>query len=124
MYMTSPDKDEEREERINMEITVDAYGPEEQAMGWYNYLDDILQFPFSAKCVTRRATSPLKRGDKVEVVGMAPAEECEHHMFVMIQWKGDQLAVPLMQLEGVQVDEETQQAIEDWRYWVDRGYEF
>jgi hypothetical protein len=26
-------------------------------------------------------------------------------------------------LEGVQVDEETQQAIEDWRYWVDRGYE-
>jgi len=89
----------------------------------YNYLDDILHFPFSARCVTRRATSPLKPGDKVKVVGMAPAEECEHDMFVMIQWKGDQLAVPLMQLEGVQVDEETQQAIEDWRYWVDRGYE-
>ena len=29
-----------------------------------------------------------------------------------------------MQLEGVKVDEETQQAIEDWRYWVNRGYEF
>jgi hypothetical protein len=41
----------------------------------YNYLDDILQFPFSARCVTRRATSPLKPGDKVKVVGMAPAEE-------------------------------------------------
>jgi len=27
-------------------------------------------------------------------------------------------------LEGVQVDEETQQAIEDWQYWVGRGYEF
>ena len=121
--MTRPDKDEEREERIHMEIVVDAYGPEEQAMGWYNYLDDILQFPFSAQCVTRRTISQLKPGDKVEVVGMAPAEECEHDMFVMIQWKGDQLAVPLMQLEGVQVDEETQQAIEDWRYWVDRGYE-
>jgi len=26
-------------------------------------------------------------------------------------------------LEGVQVDEETQQAIEDWQYWVGRGYE-
>ena len=24
-----------REERITMEIIVDAYGPEEQAMGWY-----------------------------------------------------------------------------------------
>ena len=121
--MTRPDKDEEREERIHMEIIVDAYGPEEQAMGWYNYLDDKLQFPFSARCVTRRATSPLKPGDKVKVVGMAPAEECEHEMFVLIQRKKRQLAVPLMQLVGIQVDEETQQAIEDWHYWVNQGYE-
>ena len=33
------------------------------------------------------------------------------------------LAVPLMQLEGIGVDEEAQQAIADWHYWVDRGYE-
>ena len=58
-----------------------------------------------------------------EVVEIAPAEECEHEMFVMIRWKSRQLAVPLMQLEGIDVDEETQQAIEDWHYWVDRGYE-
>jgi calcium binding protein len=32
--MTRRAKDQEREERINMEIIVDAYGPEEQAMGW------------------------------------------------------------------------------------------
>ena len=31
--MTRQTEDEEREERINMEIIVDAYGPEEQAMG-------------------------------------------------------------------------------------------
>ncbi|GHO72061.1 hypothetical protein KSC_109530 [Ktedonobacter sp. SOSP1-52] len=36
--MTRPDKDEEREERIHMEIIVDAYGPEEQATSWYTYL--------------------------------------------------------------------------------------
>jgi hypothetical protein len=35
IYMTSRAKDEEREERIHMEIVVDANGPEEQAMGWY-----------------------------------------------------------------------------------------
>ena len=35
--MTRRAKDEEREERIHMEIIVDAYGPEEQAMGWYNF---------------------------------------------------------------------------------------
>ena len=121
--MARPDKDEAREERIHMEIVVDAYGPEEQAMGWYNYLDDTLQFPFSARCIVRRATSPLELGDEVEVVGMAPEEECEHEMFVLIRWKSRQLAVPLMQLEGIQVDEGTQQAIEDWHYWVNQGYD-
>ncbi len=122
--MTRLDKDEAREQRIHMEITVDAYGPEEQAISWYNYLDDTLQFPFSARCVALRPTSPLELEDKVEVVGLAPAEECEHEMFVLIQRKQRQLAVPLMQLEGIQVDKETQQAIEDWHYWVNRGYEW
>ena len=28
-----------------------------------------------------------------------------------------------MQLVGIDVDEETQQAIEDWHYWVNQGYE-
>ena len=32
--MTRLDKDKEREERTHMEIIVDAYGPEEQAIGW------------------------------------------------------------------------------------------
>ena len=37
--------DEEREERIQIEIIVDAYGPDEQAIGWYSYLEEYLQFP-------------------------------------------------------------------------------
>lgn len=53
-------KDEEREERINMEIIVDAYDAEEQAMGWYCYLEEKLQFPFSSQCVAHQAISPLK----------------------------------------------------------------
>ncbi len=121
--MTRRAKDEVREERINMEIVVDANGPEEQAMGWYYYIADTMNFPFSARCVARRTISPLELGDEVEVVEIAPAEECEHEMFVMIRWKSRQLAVPLMQLEGIETDEDTQQAIEDWHYWVDRGYE-
>ena len=116
-------EDEEREERISMEIIVDAYGPEERAMGWYYYLADTMQFSFTARCIVHRATSPLEPGDEVEVVGMAPEEECEHEMFVLIQWKSHPLGVPLMQLEGVDVDEETQQAIDDWHYWVDREHE-
>lgn len=121
--MARPNKDEAREERIHMEIIADAYGSEERAMGWHAYLSDTLQFPFSARCVAGRIISPLKQGDKVEVVGMAPDDECQHEMFVLIKWKTYQFAVPLMQLEGVKVDEETQQAIDDWHYWVKRGHE-
>ncbi len=117
------DEDEEREERIQNEIIVDAYGPEEQALGWHVYLSEKLQFPFSARCVERREISPLEPDDEVEVVGMASDEECMHEMFVLIRWNRRPLGVPLMQLEGIQMDEETQQAIEDLHYWVNRGYE-
>jgi hypothetical protein len=123
--MTHPPKDEEREERIHMEIVVDANGPEEQVMGWYYYLDDNMQFPFKARCIAERATSPLEPGDAVEVLEMASEDNCKHEMFVLIRrQKSRKLAVPLSQLEGIQVDEQTQQAIEDWHYWVNRGYEF
>lgn len=44
--MASIERDEAREARITMEAVVDAYGPEEQAMGWYYYLADRLAFPF------------------------------------------------------------------------------
>jgi Calcium binding len=116
-------RNEEREERISMEIIVDAYGPEEQAEGWYVYLENTLRFPFLTTCVAERATSPLLVGDEVEIVGMAPEEECRHEMFVLTPWERRTLAVPLSQLKGMVVDEETRQAIEDWHYWIERGHE-
>ncbi len=118
-----PQKNNEREERIVMEIIVDAYGPEEQAMGWYYYLDGMLQFPFTARCNARRAISPLLINDEVDVIRMAPEEECEKEMFVVIRWKNDSLAVPLSQLTPIDSTEfDTQQAVEDWHYWVGMGY--
>jgi hypothetical protein len=117
-------KDEVREERITMEIIVDAYDEEERAMGWYYYLEEALAFPFKAKCILERPTSPLEEGQIVEVQGMASEEACLHEMFVEIQWQQRQLAVPLAQLEPVTVDDDTQEAIDDWHYWVGRGYQF
>ncbi len=55
---------------------------------------------------------------------MAPEEECRHEMFVLMRWERDGLAVPLAQLEVLDADEETRQAVDDWLYWVDRGHEF
>ena len=92
-------------------------------MGWYYSLEDRLRFPFAARCTAERSISPLRVGDEVEVVGMAPEEECQHEMFVLIRWERRALAVPLAQLEGVAVDQQTRQATEDWQYWVAQGYE-
>ena len=113
--MKRPLRDEEREQRITMEIVVDAYTPEEQAMGWYYSLEDRLHFPFVVRCIAERSIWPLRVGDEVDVVGMAPEEECEHEMFVLIRWERRALAVPLAHLEGVTVDKQTRQAIEDWQ---------
>ena len=44
-------------------------------------------------------------------------------MFVMIRWKSQEFAVPLIQLESIDVDAKTKQAMEDWQYWVDQEYE-
>lgn len=60
--MTRAEKDEEREERIQMRIIVDTYSLEEQAWGWNAYLDGTMNFPFEARCVTERAESPLEEG--------------------------------------------------------------
>ncbi len=123
--MARVEKDETREERIYMEIVVDAYGAEEKAMGWYYYLDDTLSFPFSARCTAKRAISPLQVDDEVDVLGLAPAEECEREIFVMMRWEQDGLGVPLSQLTVIHAeDEKTREAVEDWLYWVGRGYRF
>ncbi|CAG0950304.1 hypothetical protein ANRL4_00033 [Anaerolineae bacterium] len=121
--MPKTKRDETREERISLEITVDAHDSEEQAMGWYCYLDEKLNFPFLARCIAARATSPLRQGDEVQVIGMAPEDECRHEMYVAMPWESHTLCVPLSQLKGLRVDEETQEAIEDWHYWVKQGYE-
>jgi len=123
--MVKVKRDEDREERISMEIVVDAYGAEEQAMGWYYCLEDKLEFPFTAVCTLKRAISPLQIGDEVEVIGMAPEEECEREMFIMIRWDKGRLAVPLSQLKPVSATpEQTRVAVGDWHYWVGMGYEF
>jgi hypothetical protein len=112
-------KSKRREDRIEMEIVVDAYGPEERAMGWYYYLDNVMKFPFTATCNAERATSPLKKGDEVEILALADADDCEHEILVITRWD------PLVQLKPASgTDRATVQAVEDWHYWVNQGYKY
>jgi hypothetical protein len=122
--MVRIDKDEEREERIKMEIVVDAYDRHERAIGWYTYLEETIRFPFEARCIEKREVSPLNEGETVQVVGMSSVESSESEMFVTIEWMNRELGVPLAQLEPIDVDPDTEQAVADWHYWDGRGYTF
>ena len=113
-----------REHRITYEIVVDAYTPDERAMGWHCHLDDKLRFPFKAKCVAAREISPLKKGEEVEVLGMAPEDDCMREMFVLVRFAGRKLGVTLAQLVPIGADAQTREAAADWRYWFAMGYEF
>jgi len=77
--MKRPKRDPVREDRIHNEAIVDA-SPDEQAMSWYYYLESKISFPFQAKCLATKVVSPLRKGETVEVVRMAPDEVCEHDM--------------------------------------------
>ena len=117
--------DAKREHRIEMEIIVDANGPEEEAMGWYCYLEHTLCFPFTATCIADRAISPVYKGDEVDILGMAPERECEHEMFVETHWGRCNLAIPLAQVKPMRsTNVATRQAVADWHYWVGSGRTF
>ena len=123
--MKRPPENKDREDRFTDEVVVDAYGEEERAMGWYYYAADNLAFPFKAQCAAKRAASPLKVGEAVEVTGMADTDDCAHELMVLIKWQGEKLAVPLDQLEAsTQSNKQTRQVLADWLYWVARGYCF
>jgi len=117
-------KDAAREERILMEAIVDANGPEEQAMGWYYYLDDKISFPFPAKCIAVDKRAPLKLNERITVEKMSGEEYCEHDMYVDITWNDTVLAIPLSHIEPLKADDDTVEAIGDWHYWKKQGYTF
>jgi hypothetical protein len=45
-------------------------------------------------------------------------------MYVNIKWDKDVLSGPLSQLEGIKLSKKNKQVMEDWQYWVKRGYQF
>ncbi|ACB54418.1 unknown [Crocosphaera subtropica ATCC 51142] len=116
--MATTPHDDEREQRISNEIIVDAYNSDEERMGWYCYLEDNLSLPFVA----------IWDEQTVEVVGISDEDECRKEMRVDIRYseknRQDVFSVSLSEINPVDTDETTNEAIADWKYWVGRGYEF
>jgi hypothetical protein len=110
-----------REQRIFDDVLVHAYCPEEWPVAWCRYLQEKLSFPFKARCVAARTTSPLREGEAVEVLGLAPEDDCFSEVVVLIRFAGCDLGVPLSQLAGVEAADEVREAVEDWRFWMADG---
>ncbi|MFZ5518790.1 MAG: calcium-binding protein [Candidatus Zhuqueibacterota bacterium] len=122
--MTHAERNVQREYRIMWGITVDAYDEAECAMGWYYYLDSKLHVPFHARCVTEKKYSPLAFGEIVRVIGLAKERDCLQEICVEVQSTFRKIKAPLSQLRAIDADDVTNEAIEDWHYWVNRGYQF
>jgi hypothetical protein len=119
--MAAIEEDKFRERRIDMEILVDVYEEEEIAPSWYAYLENNLSFPFVARCVIK--WEPFRPGDELVVSGMALEKECDEEIFVATEHVREPMIIPLTHVETTGTDEGTREAVEDWRYWVRRGYE-
>ena len=117
-------EDESREDRILFDIVVDAYNETERAMGWYYYLQDKLEFPFSGRCHATRTTSPLKVGQELQVLGLASEDDCMAEILVTVKAGRSMVAVPLDQIDCMSKNEDTCQGVADWHYWRTRGYEY
>jgi len=114
------ERDADRDERINTEVIVDAYTKDEQAMGWHIYLEETMDFPFEAKVVDEKEVSPLENGETVRVVGKPASEPSLRQQFVTVEWMSRELGVPLSQLEPIEPSSDTEQAVADWHYWLNR----
>jgi hypothetical protein len=121
-YVPKLRKNRIREQRIHNEVIVDAYGPEEQALGWYYYLENKIQFPFSARCMAAKVVSPLRKGETVKTSAawhrkIPVPTACS----LLIRWQGRNVAAPLSQLTATDAAESTVEAIGDWHYRLAQG---
>jgi hypothetical protein len=93
-------------------------------MSWYYYLESKIQFPFRARCITTKITSPITKGEELEALRMAPEDACDNDMLVLVRWQGRKIAVPLSQLTPIDGGDSAEEAIGDWHYWLPQGYLF
>jgi hypothetical protein len=118
-----PQIDLVREERITNEVVVDCYNEHEAYTGWFCYLEEHLRFPLEARCVDRVKGSPLALGDQVKVTGILDDGQ-RGPFWAVVEWKDDEVSVPLSILEVISGSEKGHEAVADWRYWVEQGRQF
>ncbi len=110
---------EEIQYKIDYEIIVDCYDEYEVSMGWYYFMEETLEFPFTAIAqVKKRDGSQDKQ--QVEITGLSSDEEGFIHQDFLLEMEIGGLLVPVAysKLSDIQADASTIEAFEIWDYWV------
>ena len=118
------DKDKEFQEKLSNDIMPDAYDEYERSMSWAYYLEEKVQGSFKARCIQELRQSPLNQNEIITVLGMIPFDNYTTEMLAEIKFKGRTMGVPLEQLEFIDADEDAVEALDDWKYWKSKGYQF
>ncbi len=58
------------------------------------------------------------------MVSLASEDDCMAEVFVVVKLGRLKATVPPAQLECLSDEEDTRRAVEDWHYWVGRGYRY
>ena len=105
-----------REKRIADEVLIDTETDEERATAWYYYLDGKATFPFQAT---------LDGDDDVEVLSLSVEEDCLDEMKMEVRHSDsfgeEPFTASVTELEPLDADDDTTEAMEDWQYWWERG---
>ena len=110
--MTKKEK-AEIQHRIDYEIIVDCYDDHEVQMGWYYYMEEKLNFPFTAT-VKIEKRNDQKETKRVDVLKLTCKEEFGEDMTVGVAFDEQVHSVPLLSLKNIKADAETMEAVEDW----------
>ncbi len=105
--------------KLDYEILVDCYDDYEAATAWQQYLEETLEFPFTATAQLKKrgGTTETK---PVTIVGIPDnGQRYLDHDFNLQMEQGDYVvSVAWSALSNIQASDETQEALAVWAFWV------
>lgn len=111
---------------IDMEIIVDSYDDREVKGAWECYLEEVIVFPFKAKLINNTECPEISKGEIVTVTDMdsdvylLPCTGAIEYVF--IEWKDMEEIIAPKNLENLEKDNETLEAIKNWNFWVNEYF--
>lgn len=107
----------DRDQRLEA-ILVDAYGQSEELTAFEVYLNDTLDFPFSAEW---RDPDEPGHSETVKVTGVSDVDE-RRGVLLAINRGGKDRRVPAEQLWAKGQNSRNATILDDYRYWVESMY--